>query len=247
MEITCNEEQRLFVLKDTEYVSCVGYDVVYKTILELQRRIKKLNILRNGVSLVMAQEADIGTLDQYQHYRDLFEIVGTRKLGTWFDYDTSTKVRNILEQYRKEGGRLRLFYGDRNTGRDWMEENDLMGKIGRSTGTLQIPLLIAEGEYGGPGILDSCIVRILDADTRELLYQQKNYHLPDMEIRSTEGIMASWHTEKPLKLLTQMGYTHGIWARDKNGEFENRANFKSYGKAAQFVAFMSGECCEQPS
>lgn len=246
MEITCNKEQQLFVLKDTEYVSCMGFGVVFKQCLELQRRIKKFNILPAGVSLAPLLESEIGTLKQYEQYGDLVKILGTRKTGTWFDYDTPAKVRNILEQYRKEGGRLRLFYGDTKTGRDWMGENDVVGEVGRSTGMMQIPLLIAEGEHGGPGILDSCIVRILDADSREELYRQKNYHLPDMEIRTTDGIKSSWHVEEPPKLLTEMGYTHGVWVQEKDGTFGNHANFKTYGKAAQFVAYMAGECCEAP-
>lgn len=246
MDITCNEDQRLFVFKHTDHVSCMGYDVVYKTILELERRIRKFSFLPKGVSLVPARESEIGTLDQYQHYQDLLNIVGSRKIGTWFSYDTPTKVRAILEQYRKDGGRLRLFYGDRTTGRDWLEENDLLGKIGRSTGSMQIPLLIAKGECGGPGILDDCIVRIVNADSREEIYRQKNYFLPDMEIRPVDDMMAHWHVSEPPKRLAAMGYTHGVWVREKDGEFANHANFRSYGKAAQFVAFMAGECCEQP-
>ena len=247
MEITINEEQRLFVLSGEDHVSCRGFDVVYKTILELQRRIRKLGILPKGVSLVAADPTAIGTLEQYQQYRDMLKLVGNRKLGSWFDYDTPGKVRAILERYRTEGGRLRIFYGDRKSGRDWTEENDVLGRVGRSTGTMQIPLLIPDGEYGGPGMLDGCIVRILDADTREELYRQKNYHLPDMEIRPTDGIMAHWHATEPPKLLSELGYTHGVWMREKNGEFANHANFKSFGKAAQYVAFMAGECCEQPA
>lgn len=247
MEIICNEEQRLFVLKSSDHVSCMGYDVIRNHCLELQRRIKKFGLLPNGVSLTPVLDSEIGTLNQYEQYKNLLKLVRNRNLGTWFDYSTPTKIRTILEQYRKEGGRLRLFYGDTQTGRCWMEENDVLGKIGRSTGTMKIPLLIAEGECGGPGILDSCVVRILDADTREELYLQKNYFLPDMEIRSTEGVMARWHTDKPPKLLSEMGFTHGVWIREKDGNFSNQANFKSYGKAAQYVAFMSGECCEQPS
>ncbi len=246
MEITLNHEQALFVFKGEDHVTCMGYDVVYKSILELHRRIRKLRILPDGIELMPALESEIGTLKQYEQYRDMLGIVGNRKIGTWFDYDTPGKVRNILEQYRKEGGRLRIFYGDRETGVDWLEENDVLGRIGRSTGVLPIPLLVAEGEHGGPGILDSSIVRILDADARTELYRHKTYRLPEMEIRSTEGITCSWRTGEPPKLLTEMGYTHGVWVRGKAGEFSNHANFTSYGKAAQFVAFMAGECCEQP-
>lgn len=246
MEITLNEQQRLFVLKGSEHVSCLGFDVVYKHCLELQRRIRKFRLLPTGHDLLPVSASQIGTLDQYHHYRELLDIVGSRKIGTWFDYDTPGKVREILERYRKDGGRLRLFYGDQKTGRCWMEENDVVGRVGRSTGTMQIPLLIADGECGGPGILDSCIVRLLDADTREEIYRQKNYHLPEMEIRAVGAEMAYTRTGEPPVTLESLGYSHGVWVREKDGHFGNHANFRSYGKAAQWVAYMTGECCEQP-
>jgi hypothetical protein len=110
MEITLNHEQALFVFKGEDRVTYMGYDVVYKSILELHRRIRKLRLLPAGIELMPALESEIGTLKQYEQYRDMLGIVGNRKIGTWFDYDTPGKVRNILEQYRKEGGRLRIFY-----------------------------------------------------------------------------------------------------------------------------------------
>lgn len=246
MEITLDEERRQFVLSGEHHVSCMGFDVVYNHIRELERRIKQYKLLSSGGTLVHVEAADIGTLDQYRHYQDLLELVGNRNIGTWFDYDTPPKVRSILEHYRKEGGQIRVFYGDRASGRCWMEENDVMGRVGRSTGTLKIPLLIGEGESGGPGILDSCIVRILDARTREELYRQRNYHLPDMEIRPVDGEMVCTHAGSTPVPLTSLGYSHGVWVREKDGRFANHANFRSYGKAAQWVAFMAGECCEQP-
>lgn len=235
MEITLSPKERLFVFKATEYTSCLGYDVVFNYCRELVRRIKKFDLLKAGQTLTPVLESEIGTLAQYQQYKALLAIIGTRKTGTWFDFETPTKVRTILEHYRKDGGQLRIFYGNRKTGRCWMEENDVIGRIGRSTGIMQIPLLIEAGECGGPGILDSSIVRIIDADTREELYRHKNYYLPAMEIRQSDST------------LSAKGYTHGVWVENKEGEFSNDANFKSYGKAAQWVAFMAGECTEQPS
>lgn len=247
MEITLNQEQRLFVLSHGEGYSCLGFDVVFRQCRELEKRIRERGLCPPGVEIVAAKESEIGTIAQYQHYQNLWTMVGDRKIGTWFDYETPAKVRRILEQYRKNDGRLRLFYGDRITGRDWMEENDVVGRIGRSCGRQQIPLLIAEGEDGGRGVLDSCIVRIVDADTREELYRHGKYHLPEMQIRSTESIIASWLVTEQQKTLADLGYTHGVWVQGANSEFENRANFRSYGKAAQWVAFMSGECMEQPN
>lgn len=235
MEITLNQEQRLFVIPAGEGYSCLGFDVVFNHCRELARRIKKFALLRPGTELPPVLESQIGTPEQHQQYRDFVAIIGDRKTGTWFDYDTPGRVRQILDEYRKEGGHLRLFYGDRKTGRDWMEENDVVGQIGRSTGRLPIPLLIADGDFGGPGVLDNAIVRIIDADTRTELYRHKNYRLPKMEIRPVN------------ESLAHEGYTHGVWAKNKEGNFENHANFRSYGKAAQWVAFMAGECTEQPN
>jgi len=233
-EITINKEQRLFVFKESHGYTCQGFDVVYKQCLEMARRIKQFSLLPQGTELAPILESEIGTMAQYEQYKNILKIIGDRKLGTWFHFDTPTKVRQIINQYIKGDGRLRLFYGDTKTGRCWMEENDVVGLIGRSGGTMQIPLLIAKDEHGGPGILDNCIVRIIDADSREELYRHKLYHLPEMEIRQVD--------EK----LFAIGYTHGVWAKNKEGNFENHANLRSFGKAAQFVAFMSGECCEQP-
>lgn len=234
-EITLNDSQRLYVFSGTHHTSCLGFDVVYKQCLEMARRIKKFTLLKTGENLPEINEGEIGTHTQYEQYRKLLAIIGTRKTGTWFDYDTPSAVRNILERYRKEGGTLRLFYGDTATGRCWMEENDVVGEIGRSTGPMQIPLLIEPGANGGGGVLDRCIVRIIDADSRAELYRIKGYFLPDIEIRPADPT------------LTIQGYSHGCWVKDKNDVFQNHANFVSFGKAAQWTAFMCGECTEQPA
>ena len=115
-----------------------------------------------------------------------------------------------------------------------MDEYDMIGRIGRSTGVMQIPLLIEDGECGGPGILDSSIVRILDADTRTELYRHEHFYVPAMEIRPAN------------QKLDGKLYSHGVWVKDKHGQFTNDANFSTFGKAAQWVAFMTGDCTEQP-
>lgn len=234
MNVTVNQEQRLFVIPSGGGYTCLGFDVVYDNCLELVKRIRQHHIVPSEQPLPAVEQADVGTIGQYAQYQRLLNIVGTRKIGTWFNHSTPVKVRQVLETYRKEGGRVRLFYGDTKTGRSWLDEFDMVGRVGRSRGTLQIPLLIEDGEYGGPGILDSCIVRILDADTRKELYRHRNFHVPDMEIRPAEDTVKA------------KGYSHGVWVVNKEGVAENHANFKTFGKAAQWVAFMAGECTEQP-
>jgi len=100
--------------------------------------------------------------------------------GTSFSEGTPSKVIEILNRFmHKRNARLRLFYGDRVTGRDWGEVHDVTGYIGRSSGTQKIPLLIAKsGSTGGGGILTNAIVRIEYANKKDggLLYKHPKYH-----------------------------------------------------------------------
>jgi hypothetical protein len=238
MDVTINEDRRLFVIQENKGYSCLGFDVVFK---KLRQIVSILNLS------LPVNEDEVGTMAQYALYQKAVSEAARAKIKeTWFDPDTPPEVRRVLERYRKSGEILRIFYGDTKTGRDWMAENDVLGKIGRSTGTFKVPLMIEPGEYGGPAILDDCIVRMQDGSTGRELYRHPLYWLPEMEIRSTDGMTVSWHHGKPQKSLADMGYTHGVWVKNKKGEFENHANFKSYGKACRYVAFISGDSVCKP-
>lgn len=239
MEVTINAEQRLFVIPEGSGYSCLGFDVVFKQLKQI--------VAYLGLSLPL-NEADKGTLGQYALYRQAVTQAAKANIKeTWFDPETPAKVRRILEQYRKSGEELRVFYGDTETGRSWMDENDVMGKIGRSCGTFKVPLLIENGEHGGPAMLDHCVIRLMDVESGKELYRHPKFSVPEMEIRSTEGQMAHWHSTEPPQLLSEMGYTHGVWAKGKSEAFENVANFKSYGKACQYVAFITGDSMCKPA
>lgn len=81
--------------------------------------------------------------------------------GTTYNDATAQDVINALETARQTRSRIRVFYGDVQTGKSWDEYNDVMGTVGRSTGTVKIPLLIHNTRSsGGCGILDHCIIRI---------------------------------------------------------------------------------------
>lgn len=236
MSITVNEEQQLFVIPTGGGYTCLGFDVVFKHLKQI--------VAYLGLSLPV-NETDKGTIAQYDLYQKAISEAGKADIReTWFDLNTPVEVRRILERYRKGDRKIRLFYGDTQTGQDWMEENDVIGTIRRSCGIFKAPLLIEEGEYSGPAILDHCIVRLMDVESGKELYRHPKYSQPEMEIRTTEGVMA--HSEPP-KPLAVMGYTHGVWVRGKSGEFENHVNFKSYGKACQYVAFITGDSMCKPS
>jgi hypothetical protein len=94
--------------------------------------------------------------------------------GTYYREGTTNEIINILERVRYRGERIQVFYGDVKTGRNWNEELDVCGTIGRSTGTIKIPLLIAtKRSSGGGAILTDCIIGIKQGKT--IVYKANNF------------------------------------------------------------------------
>lgn len=99
------------------------------------------------------------------------------KNGTAYNSKTAPEVMDILDRYLQNRKRLILDYGNTETGKSWEEVFDIRGTVGRSTGTIKIPLLIKTSRsYGGGGILDHCIVKIIDSETKAVLYQHPKYN-----------------------------------------------------------------------
>jgi len=137
--------------------------------------------------------------------------------GTTYHDSTPRKVIEILEAARQDGrlSRLRLSFGDAKTGRDWLEEHDVEGYVGRSTGSVKIPLLIANTRStGGPGILDHCIVRIRTASSLLTVWKHPQYH--HGEFRGKNGEMIQPSTEKGF--ACEIHVDGKVHARFKNRE-----------------------------
>jgi len=96
--------------------------------------------------------------------------------GTSYDSSTSQEVINVLERCRQNKTRVKLDYGKVETGESWGEIHDITGYIGRSNGSIKIPLLIYnKRSWGGGGILDNCIIQIKESKGGKVLYQHPNY------------------------------------------------------------------------
>jgi hypothetical protein len=105
--------------------------------------------------------------------------------GTSYHDETPDDVIRVLENARQSRVRLHISYGDRTTGRDWLEEFETQGYIGRSMGPVKVPLLLPNRRStGGGAVLDRCIVRIRTAAGGRVLWQHPTYHHGKVEIRS---------------------------------------------------------------
>lgn len=99
--------------------------------------------------------------------------------GTAYHEETPENIVQILESARasNRSTRLRFCFGDVDTGRDWGEVNDIEGYIGRSTGSIKIPLLIKTvNSSGGGALLDHCIVRIERKERGDKSYTEVYRH-----------------------------------------------------------------------
>ena len=134
--------------------------------------------------------------------------------GTSYDINTDKKVVSILDDAIINRKRLKLDYGNTETGESWNECYDIIGRIGRSTGSIKIPLLILTSRsYGGGALLDSCIIKITDIKTGKVIYKNQNYKekvfnivpsdLPDYTVNvNINGKLYSRHkSERSAKML----------------------------------------------
>lgn len=177
-EVTLNEDQKRYVIPSGDGYSCLGFDVAFKKATALAERIaaKRPDLAEQALDQ-MPDAADWGTMAVYNAYKNLIGLLSREKidLGTWFDPDTHPEVKRQLELAMKGGYRLRIEYGDRDTGQAWSDRPEA-GTISRSMGPMKVPLLIRRaGSYGGDAISDASIVKISETPGGRLLWQHPTY------------------------------------------------------------------------
>ncbi|MBC8386314.1 MAG: hypothetical protein H8E09_00565 [Gammaproteobacteria bacterium] len=213
MDVSINKKQSLYVYKIDNGYSCRGFQSLFD---ETNLLAKKLNKPECSVA-----QNELGTLIVHKKYQQLVKASHTVKLGTFFNANTPENICRILEKLRKNGQQIRLFYGDTITGKDWLDECDLQGFIGRSRGPLKIPLLIKPGESSGFGLLDHCIVRIIQVSNGKVLYSHHNYHHSHFEI---------------VKL-----YDQGEYVVEITVDGDTHARFKNIDESYHWLAYMTGK------
>jgi hypothetical protein len=159
---------------------------------ESERHKLSANGIKNkyGVKTLIGRNITNSILTEPIHSESMVTDSGGRNYnifnGTAYHNDTPNHIVKILEwaRTRNQKPRLRVYYGDVETGRDWEEEHEVIRYVGRSTGSIKIPLLVNnKNSHGGGGILDNCIVGIEYANRREggVIYKHPKYHLQSDE------------------------------------------------------------------
>jgi hypothetical protein len=219
MKIDFDSSQKLFMITQPGGVSCLSFDVARRDATYIASRLRRTDL--------MPDETDYGTLDGYNKYQRACTAWSQSALSvdTWFTPGTPAPVQNIIEAHRHSRKLVRLFLGDPQTGRDWMEEHDVVGYIGRSTGGMKVPLLVRHGENGGGAILTDCIVRLMDARSGKELYRAANYQLPTLNI---------------VPVADQKMRAKGLVSEVTDSEGKVHGRFPSVFRAAEYVEFITG-------
>jgi hypothetical protein len=155
--------------------------------------------------------------------------------GTFFHMETPDELARIIDgliESRRET-RVRIFQGDTATGREWGEENNVTGYIGRSTGSIKIPLLINNRRsLDGPALSDNSILKIQTTSGR-VLWQADNYVPP------------AWWSGLLSKPIKENGKTYitGVWRREKHQAESEKVLYSRHitiESAARLADFMRG-------
>ena len=167
--------------------------------------------------------------EDYSKWKDYFYIVN----DTYYFFKRETenhtevyenvneKLINVLERYRKNNTRIRVWYGAK--GKVWLEEYDVTGRINRTSGRIKIPILVNnKRSFGGTELLVNCIIRIDDIEEKKTIYKLAGYDMPKLEIKEVKN------NEHILDYL--------VMKEDKI-----MTTFKTLEKAQNWVDFMTGK------
>ncbi len=130
------------------------------------------------------------------------------------------KIIKVLESVRNSNARVRIWYGNPETGVYWLEVSDVTGYVSRSTGTKPVYILVHNSRsFGGGAILVDSIVRIDEIATHRTRYKSPIFKTMDFDI------VATGEAEYPYRVATEGSH---IFAA------------KSFSEAKHFIQFQNG-------
>ena len=219
--VKCNDDQQVYVIPAGDgCYSCHGYDNL----------LWEANDLGKVLGMEPLDPSLRGTLTAYEIHaiRMKAYVASPHSKNTWFSERTPKAVVQILEQYRKNRKSLRLFYGDLVTGTSWLDEHDMIGRIGRSMGPMRVPLLITSpSDDGGGAILTASIIRLMDVSSGEVLWQHEKFNVPPLLIKEVTD--------------------PGLLKEGLQFEVSNGARFYTARQADDYVKFLRGERMRLPT
>ena len=216
-KVSINAAQQRYVIECGEGYTCLGFANARDHANQIASKLSRANLAFT--------DEDYATLAGYDKYLKAIQAWSQSPLTrtTYFDPGTDAKAARVLESCRTHERKVRLILGDTSTGEPWLEEHDVIGRIGRSTGSLKVPLLIEPGEHGGSAILCACLLVIVDWESGDFLYRHAAYREADLSIKPSGDADRSWNVLRREEVV---------------------ASFRDIGKAGAYLAFMRGATIE---
>ena len=138
--------------------------------------------------------------------------MGVKKHYCTYDYGTPSAVMAAIEAAYTTETRIRVWYSYDGEVSD--DQYQVSGYVGRSTGSGQPLFLFRKRSYSGDLINTRRISRIMDTDTKVVLYEEPGFKMPVYESRGDGNV-----------------FRHGTLI----------AHFDSIDKANRWIAAMTGK------
>lgn len=216
--VTINQDQRLYILHYAHGVSSLGFQRAETLCIQIA-----LLLRRNDL---MPSAGTTGTPAGYELYQAAISAwaASPQSRHTFFEIGTRHEVQEVLQRYmHKRDEMIRIMVGDPETGVDSCSEFEVVGFVGRSGGSMKVPLMCEPGEGGGGPIPTSRVLRIIRARDGKELFRHPKYQVPNITV--TPQISHG----------KDGNYT---WAGFHDGELV--ARFKKGIEAAEWAEFLLG-------
>lgn len=128
---------------------------------------------------------ELDTRIAFEKYRKLLSLAAKEAwTDLWYDSRTAPPVRQALQSAKVTGRRVRVFYGNANSGLDSMVHIGVVGWISgvRTDGLMRVGLSEKQGVPAGHRVHELDVVRVVDIGACVDVYKHASYHLPPMDV-----------------------------------------------------------------